>query len=510
MPNARLPMRQIREILRHKYALGLSERQIARALGLGKSGVGDAIRRARAAGLTWPLPDDMTDDGLERRLFPTAAAAAPERRPQPNWPHVYKELRRRDMTLALLWEEYRRTAPEGYGYSRFCDHYRDWLGRQKPTMRQDHLAGDKLFVDFAGRTMEISSPATGEVRTVQVFVAVLGASNYTYAEAVWSQSLPEWIGAHVRAFAFITGSVRLVVPDNLKSGIVKACFFEPEVQRTYAEMLAHYQAAAVPARPYKPRDKAKAEVAVQIVQRWILARLRNRTFFSLEELNGAIRELLDQLNNRVMRHLGMSRRQLFEQVDQPALRPLPDTPYVYAEWKRCRVGIDYHIEVEKHLYSVPHPVLRQEVEVRLTAGTIEVFARGKRVAAHVRTAGRGRPTTVADHMPSSHRRYADWTLERIHRDASAIGPATAAMVTAILAAKPHPEQGFRAAIGIIGLVKRYDRQRVEAACHRGIDIGARSYTAIASILKNGLDRAYTAPAATIIHHDNIRGSRYFH
>ena len=342
------------------------------------------------------------------------------------------------------------------------------------------------------------------------FVAVLGASSYTYAEAVWSQSLPEWIGAHVRAFAYIQGSVRLVVPDNLKSGIVKACFFEPEVQRTYADMLGHYQAAAVPARPYKPRDKAKAEVGVQVVQRYILARLRNQTFFSLDQLNASILTSLNDLNNRVMRHLGFSRRQLFDEMERPALRALPTTPYVYAEWRRCRVGIDYHIEVEKHLYSVPHTLLRQEVEARLTAGTVEVFYRNKRVAAHVRTPGRGRPTTVPDHMPSSHQRYADWNIERFQRDAAAIGPATAAMVGVILAAKPHPEQGFRAAIGIINLVKRFDRTRVEAACHRGIDIGARSYTAIVSILKGNLDRAYVTPEGAVIHHENVRGSGYFH
>ncbi len=510
MPNQRLLMRQIREVLRHKYALGLSEREIGRALGISKSGVGDAIRRARSCELTWPLPDDLTDHALERRLFPSVEAATPDRRPKPDWLYVHKELRRRDMTLALLWEEYKARAPDGYGYSRYCDLYREWLGRQKPTMRQTHVAGDKLFVDFAGRTVEVINPLTGEVRTAQVFVAVLGASSYTYAEAVWSQSLPEWIGAHVRAFAYIQGSVRLVVPDNLKSGIVKACFFEPEVQRTYADMLGHYQAAAVPARPYKPRDKAKAEVGVQVVQRYILARLRNQTFFSLEQLNASIWTSLNDLNNRVMRHLGFSRRQLFDEMERPALRALPTTPYVYAEWRRCRVGIDYHIEVEKHLYSVPHTLLRQEVEARLTAGTVEVFYRNKRVAAHVRTPGRGRPTTVPDHMPSSHQRYADWNIERFQRDAAAIGPATAAMVGVILAAKPHPEQGFRAAIGIINLVKRFDRTRVEAACHRGIDIGARSYTAIVSILKGNLDRAYVTPEGAVIHHENVRGSGYFH
>jgi len=510
MPNQRLPMRQIREILRHKYALGLSERQIGRALGLSKSGVGDAVRRARACGLSWPLPDDLSDHTLEQRLFPPPAPAASAPRQQPDWSYVYKELRRKDVTLALLWEEYRLGTPDGYGYSRFCDLYRDWLGRQKPTMRQVHHAGDKMFVDFAGRTVEVIDPLTGEVRSAQVFVAALGASSYTYAEAVWSQSLPGWIGAHVRAFAFMLGSVRLVVPDNLKSGVIKACFFEPEIQRTYNEMLDHYQAAAVPARPYKPRDKAKAEVGVQVVQRWILARLRNQTFFSLEELNTAIWALLADLNNRVMRHLGIARRQLFEEVERPALRPLPATPYIYAEWRRCRVGIDYHVEVEKHLYSVPHTLLRQEVDARLTTTSVEIFHRGKRVAAHLRTPGRGRPTTVAEHMPSSHQRYADWSIERFHRDAAAIGPATAAMVTAILAAKPHPEQGFRAAIGILNLVKRYDRERVEDACHRGIDIGARSYSAISSILKHDLDRAYLTPKSTIIIHENIRGSRTFH
>lgn len=510
MPNQRLLMRQIREILRHKYALGLSEREIGRALGISKSAVGDAIRRARSCALTWPLPEDLTDDALERRLFPSAEERTPDRRPKPDWSYVYKELRRKDVTLALLWEEYRVGAPDGYSYSRFCDHYRDWVGRQKPTMRQVHLAGDKMFVDFAGRTVDVVNPETGEVRAAQVFVAALGASSYTYAEAIWSQSLPGWISAHVRAFTFMGGSVRLVIPDNLKSGVIKACFFEPEVQHTYTEMLNHYQTAAVPARPYKPRDKAKAEVGVQVVQRWILARLRNQTFFSLEQLNAAIWALLDNLNARIMRHLGISRRQLFEEVERPALRALPVDPFIYAEWKRCRVGLDYHVEIEKHLYSVPHTLLRQEVEARLTANTVEIFHANKRVAAHIRTPGRGQPTTIAHHMPSNHQRYANWSLERFQRDAAAIGPATVTMVTAIVAAKAHPEQGFRAAIGILNLVKRYNRERVEAACHRGVDIGARSYTAIASILKNNLDRAYATPEPTVINHENIRGSRYFH
>ena len=305
---------------------------------------------------------------------------SPDRRPLPDWPLLHRELKRPGVTLSLLWEEYRAVHRDGYGYSRFCDLYRDWRGQLAPTMRQTHVAGDKLFVDYAGARADVIDGLTGEVRQAQIFVATLGASSYTYAEATWTQALPDWIGSHSRAFAYFGGVPRQVVPDNLKSGVVKACLYDPEVNRTYAGMAAHYDTAIVPTRPRKPRDKAKVEVGVQVVERWILARLRNRRFFSLAELNQAIGELLDDLNARRTKHLGASRRQLFEALDQPALKPLPGQPYQYAEWKQRRAGLDYHVEAAKHYYSVPHALAKQKLWVRITDRTVEVFHKGKRVA----------------------------------------------------------------------------------------------------------------------------------
>ena len=377
-------------------------------------------------------------------------------------------------------------------------------------MRQVHAAGERVFVDFAGHSMEVIEAATGEIRRTEIFVAVLGASSYIFAEATWTQSLPDWIAVHVAMLAFIGGVPRQIVSDNLRAGITRACFYEPLVNRTYADMAAHYGTAVIPARPYKPRDKAKVEVGVQVVQRWILARLRNRRFFSLAELNQAIRELVDQLNDRPMRGWGTSRRALYEQIDRPALRPLPPTPYEYADWKRCRVNLDYHVEIEKHFYSVPFQLLRKEVEVRITAQTVEIFHRGKLVAMHLRSFRPHRPTTVAEHMPSSHRRYRDWTHERILREAAAIGDDTAALIGIILRSRPHPEQGFRSCIGILGLLKRYGAERLDAACARALALGTRSYGSVAAILKNAQERKTTEPEQPVLFHENVRGPGYYH
>jgi len=360
MPRERLPMRKIGDVLR-LHAGGLSKRRIAVSLNIGRTAVGDYISRARRADLGWPLPEDLSEEDLERLLFPPPTMISPDRRPLPDWPMLHRELKRPSVTLSLLWEEYRAVHRMGYGYSRFCDLYRDWRGRLNPTMRQAHVAGEKMFVDYAGATMEVIDGHTGEVRTVQIFVATLGASSYTYAEATWTQALPNWIGSHTRAFAYFGGVPRQIVPDNLKSGVVKACLYDPEINRTYAGMAAHYDTAIMPARPRKPRDKAKVEVGVQVVERWILARLRNRRFFSLAELNQAIHELLEEVNRRVTKHLGASRRQLFEALDQPALKPLPGQAYQYAEWKQRRAGLDYHVEVAKHYYLVPHALARQKL-----------------------------------------------------------------------------------------------------------------------------------------------------
>jgi transposase len=506
-------MRKIRDVLR-LTAAGMSSRNIALSLSIGATTVIDFLQRARLADMSWPPPEDMTDEALEARLFPasTALAEIKARRPQPDWRTIHRELRRKGVTLQLLWEEHRARHPDGHGYSRFCELYRTWEGRLSPTMRQTHVAGERLFVDYAGTTLEVIDGTTGEVIAAQLFVAALGASNYTYAEASWTQGLADWIGSHTRAFAFFGGVSAMVVSDNLKSGIAKACFYEPAVNRAYAEMAAHYDTAVVPARPYKPRDKAKVEVAVQVATRWIIAKLRNRRFFSLVALNAAIAVEVATLNNRVTRHLGASRRTLFMELERPALKPLPAEPYTFAEWKECRAGLDYHVEVEKHYYSVPHGLLREAMWARITARTVEVFHRGKRVATHVRSSSNRRHTTVRDHMPSSHQRHADWTPERLQRQADEIGPKTSALIEVIQREKAHPEQGFRACIGILRHAKTFGAERLEAACDRALEIGARSYTSVTSILKTNLDRkrptsATDGPAIT---HDNIRGPHYFH
>lgn len=507
----RLTMRKIREAVR-LHASGLSTRKIAASLGVGQSTASEYVKRVKAAGLSWPLSADMSDAALEAALFQPVGGPTRLVEAQPDWPAIHRELRRKGVTLSLVWEEYRAVHPEGYGYSRFCELYRRWSSRLSPVMRQHHVAGERLFVDYAGVTLDVVDPATGEVRPAQLFVAALGASNLTYAEATWTQGLQDWIGAHGRALAWFGGVPAQIVSDNLKSGVTRACFYEPAVNRTYADMAEHYGTAVVPARPRKPRDKAKVEVAVQIAERWIGARLRNRRFFSLSELNEAIRELVGRLNDRVTRHLGASRRDLFEQLERGALRPLPDAPYVYSEWKQCTVGLDYHVEVDRHYYSTPHGLLREKVWVRLTARTVEIFHNGKRVAAHARTSSNRGHTTIADHMPASHRRHAAWSPERLKSWAAKIGPHTATLIAVILRDRSHPEQGFRSCLGIMRLSKSHDAAALEAACEQALLIGARSYTSVKSILRNNLHRHRPEPAAEgpAIQHNNIRGPGYFH
>jgi transposase len=506
-------MRRVREILRLKHG-GASDRQIARSLNVARSTVGLTLERVAAAGLRWPLPATLTDRVLEAMLYAgNGTAQGARRKVEADWAYIHHELRRPGVTLLLLWEEYRGREPGGYGYSRWCELYRAWEGRLSPTMRQSHPAGERMFVDYAGQTVDVIDPRSGEIRAAQIFVAAMGASNYTYAEATWTQSLPDWIGAHVRALAFMGGVPAQLVPDNPKVGVDRANWYEPGLNRTYLDLATHYRTAILPARARKPRDKAKVEVAVLVVERWILARLRNRRFFSLAELNQAIAGLVTDLNARPMRRLGVSRRELFLELDRPALKELPAEPYEYAQWRVRRVGLDYHVDIDGHYYSVPHRLIREQLDARITERTIELFHKGERVAVHLRGSGRGRHTTIAEHMPSSHRRYAEWTIERIRRDAAAIGPSTAALTAFILENRPHPEQGYRACIGILRLARQYGAERLEAACDRGLDIGARSYGSIQSILKHGLDRRPPRPAAQgelLPDHPNIRGPRYYH
>ena len=512
VPRPRSAMRKIREVLRLSLADGLSRRLVGAATGLPYTTVADHLARARAAGLGWPLPDDLDDAALEARLFSSAARPAGPGRPLPDWADVHRELRRKGVTLQLLWLEYKERHPDGYQYTQFVERYRRWARGLDVVMRQEHRAGEKLFVDYPGQTLPIVDPETGEFSQAELFVAVFGASSYTYATATASQALPDWIGAHVGAFEFFGGVPAILVPDNLRSGVSRADRYEPDINRTYAELAAHYGCAVIPARPYKPRDKAKVEVGVQVAERWILAALRNRTFFSLAEANGAIRERLVWLNERPFRKLPGSRASLFAELDAPALRALPARRFEYATWKTATVNIDYHVELDRHWYSVPYQLVGQQADVRLAATTVEVFVKGRRVASHLRSPKPGRHTTEPDHMPESHRRHLEWSPGRIVRWAEQTGPATGALVAAILASRPHPEQGYRSCLGILRLGRRYGPERLEAAAVRALAIGARSYRSVESILRTGLDRQPLpdAPASgPARRHENVRGGTYY-
>ena len=508
-------MRHAREIIRLK-ASSVSTHEIARRLGMARSTVRETLKRAQTAGLFWPLPEAMNDGALEAALYASRRSKRGHRRiEEPDWASVHRELKRKHVTLLILWDEYIVANPGGYSYSRFCELYRSFEKTVSMTMRQTHAAGERLFVDYAGDGVPVViDRLTGEIRMAQIFVAVPGASSFTFAKATWTQALPDWISAHVRAFEAIGGVPELVVPDNAKTAIVRASFYDPQVNRTYAEMAAHYGTAILPARPRKPRDKAKVEQAVLIVERWLLGRLRRRVFHSLADVDAALGELMTQLNERQpLRRLGVTRRQILEEVDRPALKALPSEPYEYSEWRVRRVGVDYHVDIDAHYYSVPYRFARAEVEARLTACGVEIFHKGERIAVHLRASGNRKHTTVPEHMPSSHRRYAGWTIEHIREDARKIGPATAALCEQILEGRPHPEQGYRACLGIVRLVGSFGAARVEAAAERAIEIGARTYGSVKSILDARLDRrpAPKRPADTApILHPNIRGPRYYH
>ncbi len=506
-------MRKIKEVLRLR-SLGLTQRQIARSCSVGQSTVSAYLKAAEAAGLRYPEVADWDENRLAAALIPKASAGPPPgRRPAPDFAAIHAELQQhKHLTLQLLWEEYRATCPDGYRYSRFCELYRRWRRQQEVVLRQEHRAGEKLFVDYAGPTVPVQDPTTGEIREAQLFVAVLGASNYTYSEATWTQGLGDWIGSHLRAFEFYQGVPEIVVPDNLKSGVSKACRYEPGVNLTYEEMAQHYGVAVVPARPRKPRDKAKAEAGVLLVERWILAALRKRTFFSLGEVNEGIAELLTKLNDRPFRKRDGSRRTLFETLDRPALNPLPAERYQYGEWKTVRVNIDYHVEFDRHWYSVPYQLTQRQVEIRATASTVEVFHKGIRVASHARSHAAHRHSTVNGHRPKAHQRYLEWTPSRIVEWSGKIGPATAQVVNRVLASNRHPEQGYRSCLGIIRLGEKYPHARVEAAARRALTLNVCSYQSLKSILENHLDGQSPETArdpASPIDHPNLRGPDYY-
>lgn len=511
MSQERLSMRKITEVLRLKWTCGLSNRAIARSCRISHSTVSEYLVRAERAGLTWPLPESLDEDGLYRLLFPEkVVAVSNSAKPLPDWEKVRKELKRRSVTRRLLWEEYREEHPAGYGYSQFCELYRQYLKKLDPPMRQNHKAGEKLFVDYAGETVPITNPETGEVWQAQIFVAVQGASSYTYAEAQASQELPNWIGGHVRAMAFFDGVTQIIVPDNLKQGVKSPCWYDPDLNQTYLEMAQYYGVAVIPTRVRKPRDKAKAEVGVQVVERWILARLRHRTFFSLAELNRAIRKLLADLNHRKMEHLEKSRRELFEELDRPTLRPLPERPYEYATWKAARVNIDYHVEFEKHFYSVPFTLIHEQVRIRATEQLVEIFHKRSRdpVAIHPRNPTPGRYSTQTAHMPTTHQKAGEWNAERLVRWADEIGPQTALLVQAILSSRQHPEQAFRACLGILRLAGKYAHAQMETACQMASEAQTLNYRGVKALLAT-LPPLPAPEATPLPTHENIRGNTYY-
>lgn len=504
-------MRQIHEILRLKYQNRLSLREIGRSCGLPTSTVGDYLRRAEIAGISWPPPPELSESQLVERLMATPPPAGEPVQVQPDWPHIHAELRRPSVTLQLLWQEYRAVHPAGYGYSRFCELYQRWAATLDPVLRQVHLPGEKMFVDWAGQTIAIHDSQEGTVSVAHLFVAVLGASNKTYAKAFADEKMSSWIAAHGQAYAFFQGVARVTVPDNLKTGVVHPCRYEPVIHQSYQEMAQHYGTVIIPARARKPRDKAKVETGVQMAQRQILAALRDQRFFSVGELNQAIAPLLAQLNAKPFQKLEGSRDSWFESMEKARLLPLPTEPFDLALWSKAKVNIDYHVVVDNHFYSVPHAWVNQQVDVRLAAQTVELFQAGKRIAAHARSDQPGRFTTLEEHRPKSHQKYLQWTPTRMVAWAQTIGPDCGKLVERILVDRPHPEQGFRSCLGIIRLGKAVGHPRLEAACGRALHFHTCSYASIKSILKQQLEAQPLEPELPLPSpaHENLRGGPYY-
>lgn len=507
-------MSRIREVLRLRWALRLSVREVSRATSASTGVISKTEHRALAAGLTWELVEPMSEAELEQRMFGGPKHWRGPERPtvDPMW--IHRELRRPGVTLELLHLEYLQEHPDGYRYTAFCDTYRHWLSKRAVTMRQVHKAGDKLFVDYSGKQPRIVDPSTGEVIAVELFVGVLGASNYTYAEATATQKIADFIGSHIRALEYMGGSPAMLVPDQLRSAVRNPCRFEPTINRTYSELGAHYRTAIVPARPRKPRDKSKVEVGVQVVQRWILARLRHETFMSLAALNARIRELLEELNDRPMKSLGgATRRELFERYERAALTPLPSERYAVAEWKAATVAPDYHIALYDHYYSVPYVLVRETVEARVTSDTVEVFHRGERVASHARSDEKYRHTTDLKHMPEAHRAHFTGGDDLLEWSAK-MGAMTHAMMQRILESNPVREVSWRSGKGLQRLCTKYGAVRVEAACERALHMGARSYKPVERLLRLGRDEM-SLPGCEpeerpSIVHENVRGPDYYH
>ena len=514
MARGKLSVRYIKEILRLRYEAKLSQRDISRSVRVSVGSVNQYLARAAKAGISWPVPEDMDQKALIKALFPDQQAARKSGFIAPEWPTAQIELRRKGVTKQLLWEEYCQAHPHNaYSYSQYCYHYQVWLSQQRRSMRQVHKAGEKTFIDYAGPTVPVINPDTGEIRQAAIFIAVLGASNYSFAEATWGQSLCDWLESHVRAFEFFGGTTTIVVPDNLKSAVSKACRYEPEMNRTYNTMAEHYSVAIIPARPRKPKDKSRAENGVLLVERWVLAKLRHETFFSLAALNARIKELLEQLNNKPFQKLPGSRRSQFEVLDKPALRALPTHRYQYVDIKKVKANIDYHVEYERHYYSVPHQLVGKQLEVHASSSSVQVYNLDTLITTYPRKYQAGFTTNPA-HMPENHRAHATWTPERLLNWGERIGPSTRQLVQQFIDEKQHPEQAYRACLGLLNLNKSYGDERLENACRLGLAEGLRTVKNIRNILKHKLDQIpeteedLNTPLNQ--HHENVRGSTQYH
>ena len=512
MANQRLAMRRIRDILRMCWELKIGQTKVAQSLGISSSTVNRLLHTAVAAGLSWPLPADMDDTTLERLLYPPQEAR-PQKRPEPDWQYVHEQLKLKGVTLILLWQEYKEQQPDGYQISQFCERYRQWRAQLNISMRQKHLAGDKAFSDFAGAKFRVIHRPTGEVQYAHLFVCALGASNYTFADVFRDESSESWCTGQALAFKYFQGVPTAIVPDNPRAAVNKPCRFEPELNESFRDMASHFGCAVLPARVKHPKDKAKAESAVGVATRWIFARLRKRDFFSIEELRTEVKVLLEDLNNRPFKKLPGCRRTSFEQLDKPALNPLPERPYEYSEIHKVRVDFDHHVEFEQHWYSVPYQLVRKEVELRVTPACVEVLHGGRRVYSHPRSFEKGGASTIDEHRPKAHREYATRSPARLINWAQGVGPATLRLIESTFESKLHPEEAYNRSIGILKLGKKFGNDRLESACNRGLVTGAISYTSIKSILTTGLDRRpVSAPEQARqlrFVHQNIRGSDYF-
>lgn len=507
-------IKKIREVLRLKFKLKLKNRAIGRMVNASPSSISRYSSPFEQQGLKWDQLEPMSDNEINNILYNKKSICSKQGFIEPDFKRIHQELKLKTVTLQLLWEEYHAIYKESaYKRTQFCEMYKSWCNKLKATMRQNHKAGDKLFIDYAGSTVPIIDPNSGEIKKAQIFIAVMGASSYTFAEATWTQTLPDWIASHTRAFSFFGGVPALLVPDNLRSCATKACRYEPEINSTYAEMVQHYNTAVLPARPRKPKDKPLAEIGVQVIGRWVLAKLRHQKFFSLFELNQAILPLLIEANLKPFQKLPGSRLSQFESIDKPALKPLPEKPYVYAEFKKAHLGFDYHIEVDGHYYSAPYQLIKEPIEVRITQNVIEIFNKNTRIVSHVRSYRRGAHTTISEHMPKRHQKHMEWTPGRLLGWADSMGQGTFYLTKHLIETKDYPEQAYRACLGLLNLARLYGKERLEAACNRAIHYHTLTRRSVAEILKGGLDKQELLETPSELkrnnHHKNVRGSQYF-